>query len=115
MNSFEKSTAVLAAIFACLVIAILIADRPAPVDTVFLEETVLSQDGEFGSVTMGVRINYASLYEITVLPGIGEKIAARIVEYREENGFFASMEDLMKVEGIGEKTAERIKELVIFD
>jgi competence ComEA-like helix-hairpin-helix protein len=54
-------------------------------------------------------INQAAWIEWTLLEGIGEKLAQRIVAYRTENGSFATVEDLRKVPGIGPKTLERIR------
>jgi len=51
-----------------------------------------------------VDLNQASAMELQKLPGIGEKVAQRILEYREANGPFAAPEELMNVRGIGEKT-----------
>ena len=51
-----------------------------------------------------VDLNRAGVDELVELPGIGEKVAARIVEYREKNGPFESPEEIMNVRGIGEKT-----------
>ena len=36
------------------------------------------------------------------LPGIGEELARRIVEYRAEHGAFQNVEGIMEVSGIGE-------------
>ncbi len=44
-----------------------------------------------------------------VLPGIGPKLAQRIVLDRQQNGAFSSLEDLERVTGIGPKTVDRIK------
>jgi competence protein ComEA len=46
-------------------------------------------------------INTASEAELTQLPGVGPSLAARIVEYRTENGPFQSIDDLQNVSGIG--------------
>lgn len=43
-----------------------------------------------------------------VLPGIGPKLARRIVLYRQHNGAFSSLEDLERVPGIGPKTVGQI-------
>jgi competence protein ComEA len=56
-----------------------------------------------------VNINTASAAEFTALPGIGEKTAARIIEYRQKNGPFKKVEELMNVRGIGEKNFLKLK------
>lgn len=48
-------------------------------------------------------LNTATAAELTELNGIGEALAARILDYREQHGPFASVEDLLNVNGIGEK------------
>ncbi len=56
-----------------------------------------------------VNINTANAQTLTSLPGIGPKIAERIVAYREQKGPFRSTDDLMKVKGIGKKTFAKLK------
>lgn len=46
-------------------------------------------------------INTASEAELTQLPGVGPSLARRIVEYRQDNGPFATVDDLQNVSGIG--------------
>ena len=46
------------------------------------------------------------------LPGIGEELARRIVEYRTEHGPFRIPEDLTRVDGIGESTLEGLIDLI---
>jgi len=53
-----------------------------------------------------VDINSAQFGEIVVLPGVGEKLAQTIVEYRQRRGPFSSVESLTQVPGIGEKKLE---------
>ena len=55
-----------------------------------------------------VAVNPADADELDTLPGVGEVIAQRIIEEREENGPFYYPEDLMNVNGIGEKTLEKL-------
>lgn len=59
-----------------------------------------------------VNINTASVSELTTLPGIGETIAQRIVDYRETYGAFTSVMDLDMVKGIGEKKLAEIIDFI---
>lgn len=59
-----------------------------------------------------VNINLADEKTLDTLPGIGEAIAKRIVDYRTENGNFQSLEDLMNVRGIGQVKYEKIKDKI---
>ena len=60
-----------------------------------------------------VDINAASSEELETLPGIGPKLAGRIVAYREENGPFTTPEELCEVSGIGEKVLEKIRARIV--
>lgn len=68
--------------------------------------------GTGGSSSGLININSASATELETLSGIGEVLAATIVEYREQNGPFASVDDLMDVSGIGPATLEEIRDQV---
>jgi competence protein ComEA len=59
--------------------------------------------------TAVVNINTASATEIATLPGVGARMAARIIEYRQKNGPFKKIEELMNVRGIGEKNFLKLK------
>jgi competence protein ComEA len=65
-----------------------------------------------GSATGLININTASATELETLSGIGEVLAATIVEYRTQNGPFASVDDLLDVSGIGPATLEEIRDQV---
>lgn len=54
--------------------------------------------------SLRVNINTATLSELTTVPGIGEVLAQRIIDYRTQHGDFKSVNDLLNVDGIGEKT-----------
>lgn len=54
-------------------------------------------------------INQADWPELSVLPGVGETLARRIVESREQEGPFADVESLQRVTGIGPKTLEQLR------
>lgn len=59
-----------------------------------------------------INVNTAMSTELEELPGVGEVIAQAIVDYRTENGPFASVDQLLDVSGIGDATLENIRELV---
>ncbi len=54
-------------------------------------------------------INRADTAEWSVLPGIGEMLAQRIVNSRRDNGPFHRHDDLLRVHGIGPRTLDRIR------
>ncbi len=59
-----------------------------------------------------VNINSADAPALEALPGIGEVIAQRIINYRTENGPFASVDQLEDVSGIGPSILAEIRDLV---
>ncbi len=58
-----------------------------------------------------ININNCTKEELITLPGIGEKTAEKILNYREENKF-EKIEDIMEVPGIGEKKYDDIKDMI---
>jgi len=59
--------------------------------------------------TAKVNLNTASVEQLTTLPGVGPKLAARIVEYRQKSGTFRSTQELINVKGVGEKNFAKIE------
>ena len=60
--------------------------------------------------TSKVNVNTATAEQFAVLPGVGPKLGARIVEYRQKSGgSFKSVQELMNVRGIGEKNFAKLQ------
>ena len=60
-------------------------------------------------VKFQIDLQTATWPEFTLIPGIGEKLAKRIVASRESNGPFAGPDDLRRVRGIGPVLMEEIR------
>ena len=56
-----------------------------------------------------VNINTADQAELQLLPGVGETVAGRIIDFREANGAFQAVDELVAVKGIGEKSLDRLR------
>ncbi len=72
-------------------------------------------DSDPESIKLKIDLNRAEWYEFIILPGIGEKKARAIVEYRKDAGRFKTIEQLREVSGIGIKTVKKIKNLVFIN
>jgi competence ComEA-like helix-hairpin-helix protein len=62
-----------------------------------------------------IDINKADLKIFTTLPGIGEKTAQKILNFRTENNGFKKLEDLLKVKGIGQVKFKNIKKYLFIE
>ncbi len=62
-----------------------------------------------------LRLNQASIEQLTAVPGLGQVKAQAVLDYIAQNGAIKSEADLTKVKGIGEKLAARIAQYVSFD
>jgi comEA protein len=60
-----------------------------------------------------IPINTATLEQLDSLPGIGPALAARIIQFREENGPFKSIDDLLNVRGIGPALLAKIRDHIV--
>ena len=68
-----------------------------------------SGDASTSGGTTLININTASETELEELPGVGPVTAAAIIDYRTQNGPFATVDDLIDVSGIGPSTLEQIR------
>jgi competence protein ComEA len=83
---------------------------------------VLGPDGGSGGGSGGsggagdgrVNVNTADAGALTALPGIGEVLAQRIVDFREAHGPFGALADLGEVSGIGPKILAGLADAVAF-
>ena len=73
---------------------------------------LLLDDSEVEQRTQKIDINRADKWLLKALPGIGEIIAQRIIDFRINNGKFSSTLELLDVDGIGSSVYEQIKEYI---
>lgn len=85
-------------------------------DTKSIDEDSDSQNSKSSdsspNISGKININTASAAELDELPGVGEAIAKKIVEYREYNGNFSSIEEIKNVSGIGDSKFEKMKDYI---
>lgn len=75
-------------------------------------ETSNSVDNDTEKGRDKIDINICTKEELNSLPGIGDVLSDRILEYREDN-IFKTIEDIMNVSGVGDKKFEGLKDLII--
>ena len=66
-------------------------------------------------IVFSIRLNLNEVEErhLTLIPGIGPRLAQRIIHYRSKNAGFRNMEELMEVRGIGEKKLRNLERYLI--
>lgn len=55
-----------------------------------------------------LNVNSAHVRELSHVPGVSAKLAARIVAHRKRRGPFATLEKLQEVRGVGAKTIQKL-------
>ena len=71
-----------------------------------------SNSSENADISSKININTAGLAELQEIPGVGEKKAQSIIEYRENCGGFQNIEQLQEVPGIKGKTFDKVKDYI---
>jgi len=61
-----------------------------------------------------VDINQADVVQLEALPGIGPRLAQRIVAFRTENGPFGDAQALLDVNGVSDRILREIEPYVVF-
>ena len=83
---------------------------PTPYTAV--DDSTTIQAGSESEIAHKININTASADQLTMLDGIGDTLAQRIVDYRTENGPFNEISDIKNVSGIGDVKFEQISEYI---
>ena len=95
---------------------VLVARRGAPAGPVAAAPVTPAAGGTASAsspaapaATATININQADATQLEGLTGVGPAIAAKIVDYRTQNGPFKTVDDLAQVSGIGAKTLEGMR------
>ena len=75
--------------------------------------TGVSANSASTGTDLRVPINTAPASELQKLPGIGPRLAERIIAFRNQSGGFATVEQLLEVKGIGPARLDRLRPLVV--
>ncbi len=62
-----------------------------------------------------ININKAGITELSTIPGIGVNYAERIIQYRNEKGYFKETKDLLNIKGIGEAKLKSMEKYITLD
>jgi competence protein ComEA len=78
-------------------------------------EVTLGEMSAAGRLALGLRIdlNRASEEDLSLVPGIGDRMAAQILQLRLEKGVFRELSDLVAVPGIKEKKLNSLKDYLM--
>ncbi len=90
-------------------LSVLVLSGSLAVPTLGAQSSSPGQEPRAAKPMATVNLNTATAAELETLPGIGPKVALRIVDYRKAKGPFKKIEELMNVQGIGEKAFLRIR------
>lgn len=66
-------------------------------------------------VNLPLHINTAPVEHLCAIPGVGPKLAEKIIEFRKAHGPIKNESELKKVPGIGDKKSKKLLPSIIFD
>ncbi len=91
---------------------ILIAAFAVSLATGFSQETFANSIRSFVQSEERININTASVAELMRLPGIGQKLAERIIAHRTKHGAFKRPQDIVVVRGFSANRYRRLAHLI---
>jgi competence protein ComEA len=62
-----------------------------------------------------ININHATEDDLLLIPGIGEKTAGKILEFRKRIGRFNKIEELTEIKGIKEKKLSKLRKYLLVE
>lgn len=74
-----------------------------------------NEEKKSSSIISKININTAGVNQLINLPGVGEKTALNIIEWRNKNGKFTSVYQLLEIRGIGNAKLEKIKQYIFIE
>jgi competence protein ComEA len=77
--------------------------------------SLTTQPPESKALSERVNLNTATAAQLDALPGVGPALAERIVEFRGQQGPFASVEDLKRVQGAKKALVTSLKEYLFVE
>jgi len=100
---------------ASTIVAVVLVAAPPPAAAVDAATGVTQATSPSQSQTKQelVDINIATAVDLQAVPGIGEALAGRIIEFREEHGRFEKVDDLLNVRGIGVTSLEKLRAYLV--
>ena len=116
MSGAEKKSALIAAalVAVCLLASFISVPQGFSTQKSAERQAIMTggDDDESEELLPGdtVNINTATIEELCLIPGVGDTIAQRIIDWRAENGSFASIDEFVDaIDGIGENNIEDMR------
>lgn len=80
-----------------------------------IERKIKQKTKKKPKISFPIAINTASLDVLCAIPGVGPKMAEKIITYRKTHGPLKKEADLLKISGIGKKKSKIILKSIKFD
>jgi len=77
-----------------------------------MDSKTMKSDEEGSEMGEKIHLNTASKEKLAAIPGVGEKTAQAIIDYRKKKGKFKTIEELANVKNIKEENVQELKKLL---